>query len=147
MHENFPAGTIITNGLGSDACRGFITTHFHLFCGITITVPNVSVGGSKPMAPGEIANFYQPVDYQPLNSGKEVPYEAGRSNNYVKIEISIKDKTYEKEFLVTPRGRKTVAEILNFVNVTKERISVKVTNLKRIAVRAVVTIRNLWRKP
>ncbi len=60
-------GGIITGGLGRPACKGMITMlPFQLACFI-LPVPASHVGGSIPLHPGEIQNFYQPNDPQYLS--------------------------------------------------------------------------------
>ena len=151
------SAALITGGLGLPANCGLIVSQFHVFsCEIIVTIPpvdiGVSVGGSKPLLPGEIANFYKPVEIQydkpiVLQHDKEVPFIDSTSNNYVRIELVFNDKTYDKEFLTNTRTAKVITSVTNLINVTRGKVKVTLSKFKRIAVNAKVSIRNLWRKP
>ena len=104
VHENFPAGGIITNGLGLDACKGLVTTtQFHLFC-FGVFVPPVippktpfEGGGSFPLAPGEIQGFYKPV--QPGELPFLTPYDydpLAKKKRHVILSVTFGEKKREK---------------------------------------------------
>ena len=62
VHQDFPAGAIVTGGFGADGCKGFvITTQFHLYPLLPLEAIIYYSGGSRPLMPGEIQDFYKPV--------------------------------------------------------------------------------------
>jgi len=134
IHSNFPAGVLITNGLGSEACGPLITSSkFHLFgCDVTIIIPPAIIssgGGNYPLAPGEIQNFYQPVDkgskfYTPLNIDPTKSLK-----KYVIVKLTINNKTHEKEFLLKEKPYKALLKILNLENTTTKQIKISINNL------------------
>lgn len=141
-------GGIITGGLGRPACQGMITMlPFQLGCFVFIPPPpptKAVSGGAIPLAPGEIADFYQPVDTQ-LSDGKFVdPRVYGK--RVVKVIFKSKFLENEKEFLVPEKRMKNVFKVLNVINVTTQRMHVVVDDIWNIATRAIVTIKNLRKK-
>jgi len=148
MHNTFPVGGILTGGLGLPACEGLaITTQFNLFCGIVITVPTPPPsrgGGSRPMAPGEIQNFYKPVDPEYLVPQDIDPFS--KPKNHVQIKISFKDTVIDKEYLVSNKRMKAVITVINLINTTKEKISTVISNIRRISNNAILRVKNLRNK-
>ena len=151
VHENFPAGGIITNGLGLNACTGMIiTTQFHLF-GFEVVVPPVQTpfegGGSFPLAPGEIQGFYKPV--QPGELPFLTPYDydpLAKKKRHVIMSVTFGERKIEKEYLVSDKRANTVVSVINLLNNTKQKISVVAAGLKRITTSAIIRIKNLRRK-
>lgn len=156
MHEDFPAGVIITGGLGGDACEGMLTTTFHLFCGIQVIVPvaptidlNKQGGGSRPLAPGEIKTFWKPVKnqvvtpefYTPLDSVEIIP------KNIVTVKMTVGSKTMKKEFIVGSRRLDVIVKVLNITKVGKEKVTATISNIRRVLHNAVVKIFNIRKKP
>lgn len=142
MHESFPAGGILTGGLGYDACNGLITSKFNLWCGIEVVVIPPKSGGGGPypgdawnkFAPGEIHNFYQPVpseqQYYVVPRDQEARYF--RRHKHVIIKFKMDSFTVEKEYSVPERRAKVVVSVLRLLNNTRERINVGVSHLHRI---------------
>lgn len=149
MHENFPAGGILVNGLGYDACKGLvITTNFNLWCGIQVIVTTQPTGGSRPLSPGEIQNFFKPVqpEYQP-SYVKPYDYDPlAKPKNHVVIRVTFKDRVVEKEYVVSQKRIGVVIKLVNLVNTTKSRVSAVAQNIRRIASKAIITVKNLRKK-
>lgn len=131
--------SIITGGLGClPACESIITAQFGLggLCKVVVEVQDGG-GGSYPLAPGEIANLYQPVDYPKVpktSDGVEhyVPSDPFAIKHTVKITIEFKGKKTEKEFLVGAHRAHLMVKAANFINKTQERIGVVASNIKRV---------------
>lgn len=137
-------GGIITGGLGRPACQGMITMFpFSLYCAV-VPAP-LRGGGSIPLAPGEIQNFYQPVDpslgTKPVEGNFVDPSVYGKK--IVRIVLKFNGHTYESEYLVSEKRAKTVVKIINLVNATKARVRVMASNLHRVTTNALVKIKNL----
>lgn len=145
---------IITGGMGVNipACQGLImTTPFQLLC---ILLPGVS-GGGIPLQPGEIHDFYKPVDPKLLKDLTEYPSEhdgelvdlSVYGKKKVKVIITSSLFKGEKEFVITEKQRKILIEVGNFINVTQKHISVIAENIRNIASRAKVIVENFrWHK-
>ncbi len=143
-------GGIITGGLGRPACKGMITmATFSLWCEVEPPKePVTQGGGSIPLAPGEIANLYQPVE-----GGAEAVGLPGGEGNFVnpaaygkrvvRVAVKLNDRVFEKEYLVTDKRAKSVITIVNLINVTKDRMMVMASNIQRITTSAVVKVKNL----
>ncbi len=147
MHENFPAGAILTNGLGCDAGRGLaIITQFNLWLDVTVTIiPHTTPGGSYPLYPGEIQNFYTPVNVDPAYLVPYVnPLKPPRS--LVIIRVAFKEHVKEMEYLVGPRRANVVITVMKLLEATRRRISVVGASIRKVASRASVLIRRLRKR-
>jgi hypothetical protein len=116
----------------------------------------VAAVGSRVYAPGEIANLYMPID---PNTGvrspepflvpmdKEADYF--RKNKVITLKINFAGKQYENHYAVPEQQAKRIVEIANFVNATRSKINVSVSNIKKLATTALVEVRNFkfTRKP
>lgn len=131
--------SIITGGLGClPACESIITAQFGLggLCTVTVEIQDGG-GGSYPLAPGEIANLYQPVDYPSVpktSDGVEyyVPNDSLKSKHVVKVTVEFKGRKTEREFLVNEKRAHMMVKAANFVNKTHERINVVASNIRRV---------------
>ena len=133
IHADFGAGVLITNGLGSRACSNLIIGNkFHMFGCLEIIIPPITstpgTGGSIPLAPGQIQNFYKPIttpdyyiktDIDPLAKPKQL----------VIVKLTINDKIHEKEFLLKEKPYKLLINILNLENTTFKKIKIIIDNL------------------
>ncbi len=143
-------GAIITGGLGRPACRGMITVSpFQLLCEVATPVqPAGRTGGSIPLAPGEIGNLYQPIEGGssavglPGGDGKFVdPSVYGKK--HIRIVLKMNEYTIEKEYMIRDKHANYVVNIINMVNVTKQRMKVMASNIRRITTAAVVKVKNI----
>lgn len=144
-------GGLITGGLGRPACQGIITMlPFQLGCFIIVPPPPIvppkptNEGGSIPLEPGEIHDFYQPVDSGTLEGEFVDPRVYGK--RLVKLKIISPFFEGEKEYLISERRAKYIIKAMNIANVTRERMNVMASNIKTVATRAKVWIKNFnWR--
>jgi hypothetical protein len=153
-------GLFIDDGITSALDFGAgITPWFRLY--ITAYPPPpashyVAAAGSRPYAPGEIAQLYQPIDpatglrvdakpleeqpfYVPLD--KEAEFLS--KNRVVTINLNFAGKHLEKIYTVTEHRATKIIEVINVVNATKKRVNVVASGLKRVTTEAVAKIRNL----
>jgi hypothetical protein len=134
-------GGIITGGLGRPACRGIIMNlPFRLAC---LAFPS-PLGGSIPLEPGEIHDFYTPVELQNIDGRLVDPKAYGKKT--VKIKVESRFFKNEKEYLVSESTAKRLVKIANMANVTRGRIKVAITEIRKVATRATVRIKNLKKK-
>lgn len=153
------AHAIITKGLTcgrTTACEnGTMLTAgpFSLFCVNPPTGDASSGGGggyipnvvTRPLQPGEIAQMYQPVpdqqQYYIVPRDQEAQYL--RQYSPVMITLKLGSVEVEKQYMV-PKGKaRAIFNTVQVINTTKERISVFVSNLKRITSDAIVKVTNL----
>ena len=132
-------GGILTKGLGAPACCGLVLTQFNLAkcCQYTIEVTpieNGGGGGSRPLAPGEIHNFYSPINQpnrltplvylQPLNN---VPSPVDK----ITITLSIKNQDpIKKEYYVPRYKSKVILNVSRVLTSSFGLISVSIHNIK-----------------
>ena len=139
------ASKIITHGLGpgNKACEGLITTHFSLYC-IEITIKPGGGGGPYPGSAwnkiDNINDFYTPVPdhYDPNNTYKV--------KKQVIITVKLGNINVEKIYLVPINRTKIIINVLNLLNITKERINISVKNIKKILHNISVSISNIRRR-
>jgi hypothetical protein len=140
---------VITFGLGCDQTGLVIGNIFNLgfikvIVGGSPIIPPVEPpqpgvsGGSRPLAPGEIHNFYKPVDNQ-----YQVPYIQNQPKIPVVIKITFRGKTTEKYYLVSKKRSDIIITVLNLVNRIRDRISIVVKNVRSAPNRIVAFVRNL----
>lgn len=135
---------LITGGLGLPACRGLITARFHLIgCSIEVVVkvPGVS-GGSIPFLPGQIHDFYRPVD-SPYQVPYTFPLPTDKKKIPVTIRITFMGKITEKNYMVNQKRRDIIVNVLNLINRIKDKMSVTVTGIKRVPARITAYVKNL----
>jgi len=142
-------GGLITGGLGRPGCNGMITmAPFHLACFVRKR-KGVS-GGVIPLEPGEIQDFYQPID--PETFGKtesEGEFVDPKVYGKQKVLIKVTSEYFkgEKEFLVNEGRAKFIIKVVSFANTTISKMSIRVSNIKQIATRATITIKNMkWKR-
>ena len=139
---------IITKGLTcglTRACENgtsITAGRFSLFCGLS-AVP-ASSGGSRPYAPGEIGQLYQPVPpqdmYYVVDRSREAEFLRTRVPVIIKFEMG--EYKVNKEYLVPEERARVVVKVVNMLNVTKERITVTLSNIKRTYSKAKVKLSN-----
>lgn len=136
VHSAFPAGVLLTNGLGADGASGALITarKWSIFgCDATITLqPTSSGGGSRPFAPGEIQTFYKPVTT--LSDNKFDSYiptniEA-KQKNVIIVKVNIGDIKNEKEFVLGKKPFKLLVKMLNIINITDNKVKVSMNSVK-----------------
>jgi hypothetical protein len=129
------SGTMITAG------------RFSLFCVIPPPRSEPIGGGSRPMMPGEISQLYQPVPPQDQYYvvPRELEAEYFRKRVPVKILWRMGDKSIEKEYMVPEDKAHYIVNVAAAYNVTRERISAKLSGMKRLYTRATVKLTNFRR--
>ena len=138
---------IITLGLGGDHSNMITGNIFNLgFFKVEVVVvpptPGGQGGGSIPFLPGEIKDFYRPVDTK-----WQVPYIYPKDRRIpVTIRITFMNKTTEKHYMVNPKRGDIIITVLNLINTIKSRISVTVKNIRRVPSRIVAYVRNIRNK-
>ena len=140
-------GGLITYGLGRPACQSLITmSPFQLACFVPApppVPPKIDSGGSIPLEPGEIQDFYQPIDLD--NEGNFVdPSVYGKKH----VVIRIKSEFFEgeKEFLVPTKRVKGIVKAVNIMNTTITKMKAVAQNLVQFAIKASIRVKNLKRK-
>jgi len=148
VHQDFPAGVLITNGLGSTPDALITAARFHLFgfiASVEIPYERSGGGGSIPLAPGEIQNLYKPVS-QDLQPDYYIPTNhdpLAKPKNLVKVKININGREVNKEFLMKPKPYKALINILNIYNATDVQIKTTVKKLKVKLNSILVKVKNL----
>ena len=134
---------IITKGIGClPACESMITSQLSIagLCDVRVIGPT---GGSHPLAPGEIANLYQPVDPPPGMEDHpafyrpEDPRDPFSIKHPVRIVLKFRGMETEREYIVSQRRATMVVKVINMINNTHERLSVIASELKKVAKRSV----------
>ena len=144
VHDNFPAGVIITNGLGGPGCGSFILAHFDLFLGV----------GGSPLVPvvevrviGHGGSFRPEYYPRPRDEEDELVWEPREDEEFeVVIKANLTGRTIERHYFVRKRTQVVVAQVLHFLNTTKSRINVGVGKITKTARDAAVRIRNIGKK-
>ncbi len=126
------------------ACdNGAMITGWFNLAGCRVNVAVVRGGGTIPMAPGEIQNFYTPVDDAGewwVRIDDLDPFK--KPKRLVKVEVEFKDKKTEKVYLVSERTSTMMVNIANLINRFDELIRPKITKFAQVTTRTVVTIKN-----
>lgn len=140
---------IITGGISClPACSGgLINSWIFNLAGCVEVIVSPMVGGAYPLAPGEVAKLYQPVDPSDTPPFYVRPGEKDifTDRHHVLIRVKFNGKVTEKEFIVSPRRAQTIVRVANFVNRTQERIQVMAKNFRKITNR-VVNVTNFRKK-
>ena len=140
VHDNLPAGIIITQGLGGTANQ-WIIAQFHVFLGIEVAVEisTTLMGGTS---------FRPEVYYPPRPDNEdEVVWEPREDEEYeVIIRVSLGKRDVERHYFVRKRTTVVVTQVLHFLNTTTSRISVGVGVIKKTAKDITIALRNLGKK-
>jgi hypothetical protein len=164
-------GGLVTKGLGGPACCTLTVglSQLKLECNATPLRQTIQYdGGSRPYAPGEIANLYKPVtsNLQPLNKDALSlwrPYNPPVPLDKITVKVVFKkdkiadmgedlsefeqvDNVYTREFMI-PRSRtKIITKANNLMNVSYKSIRVTANNLRSLATKIKVTITRFRKK-
>ena len=114
--------SIISFGLGGDATNMIINKFSLGFLGLDIIIepPYIGSGGSAPMAPGEIQNFYTPIDQKIYDTHKKL----------VTIKFRLGTLESEGDFMLNPKPLNVLINVVNLINNTSNAISVSFKNIK-----------------
>ena len=143
------AQKIITKGLDCGAAKpGIIQTHFDLFClGVFPDRDETTGGGPYPYPawnryePGEIQDFYQPVE--PFIIPRDQEAEYFRRKKIIMMKINIGSFSFEKEYAVPIERAKIIVSIITVINTTQERFQIAVNSIKRIMTRIAIQVKKL----
>ena len=143
------SGGLITKGLGLPASSGLITMYFHLFATVTITVSGgAGMGGSLPLAPGEINNFYQPIvpesfsGIDPSLINHPIFVDHKDIKKFVTIKIKFGDREIEKEYMVPIRRANIIIKAITIVNSTNHKVKAVINGLQILKRKIVAKISN-----
>ena len=145
VHDNLPAGVIITNGLGGDYTT-WILAQFDLFLGLGspafVEVGVRVIGGGGASFRPEV--FYpRPRD----DEDDEVIWKPREDEEFeVVIKARIGSRDIERHYFVRKRTQVVVTQVLHFLNTTKTRISVVAGRVTKTVKDAAVRIRNIGKK-
>lgn len=134
---------LITGGLGNPACCGLITMQFHVFkCKIEIITPpsGGGGGGSYPLAPGQIQNFYKPVQPDKFYVPRKPQYQT------IIVRITMDGKVTTREYKTFPVVAKAIAKIINITTLAYESIKVRANNLRNKFGAVVASIKRIGNK-
>lgn len=126
---------ILTKGLYGEACKGMITTHFSLYC-IKVELVHGGMGG------GSGAHEWHPVEFP----NEVEPVDPCDDTKFVRITVTLDGEKRVKEYQVGKNRARVMLRVINVVNNTREAIDITVKNVKRVATKAVVTIKNTIRR-
>lgn len=130
---------LITGGLGGDACQGLITMQFHLFyTNVQIIIPGS--GGSYPMGPGMIQNFYKPVLPNKTYFPRPPQYQT------IIVKVTMKGVTTTREYKTFPVIAKAIAKVINITSIAYDSITVRATNIKTKFASLIVKVKQFGSK-
>ncbi len=128
--------TAITKGLGGNATN-MILGHFRLSKNITIT-PTATWyggnGGSRPMAPGEIFNFYKPV-HQTMPEFL-LPGEDPILTRKFKLSVKIQTAKHDVTIHVPQKLNEPIVKIARFVSRMRIKAAIATVTEKIITIKA-----------
>ena len=142
---------IITKGLtcgATTACQSgtvIMTGPWQLFCLTSMPEPVIlppGAAGGKTLQPGEIARLYQPVpdEWQYIQIPRDKEAEYFRKRKVVKVEFNFKSINITKEYSIPEEKAKIIYKLANMYNVTRDRITVGGSFIKRLYTTARVRV-------
>jgi len=145
VHDNFPAGVIITNGLGGDF-SSWIIAQFHLVFGagsppvVEVEVRVVGRAGGSTTRP--------PVYYPPREHDEdEEPWKPREDEEHeIVVRVRIGQREVQRHYFVRKRTQTVVIQLINMANVTMKRVSINVGRFIESSKSAAVAIKNFGRK-
>ena len=145
VHENLPAGVIITNGLGGDYDQ-FIIAQFHLFLGSIGSPATPIIEVDVKVIGGRSGVTTRPdIPYYPRPRDDEEPWKPRDDlEKEVIITVRIGDREVERHYFRKNADR--AIEAIKLLNTTKDRISVTANKIKDTTQKAVVSLKNLKKK-
>lgn len=148
VHQNFPAGILNTKGLGLEAGDGtLITTTWHLIgFNILVSLEKGNDGGSYPLDFGQIKDLYKPVPAEQQPYLTPYDYDPFRKKTVVHIKMMMGETSFEKDYFVSAKRAKTIVSVLNFINATRDKMSATAKNLKKIAIQAIISVKNFRKR-
>jgi len=152
VHDNLPAGVIVTNGLGG-GYQDWIIARFHLFIGgvgSPIIVPPIieieAVVKGRGVPHGLEGTKYDPR-YDPRRRREDEddePWRPPASEKEVVLKVRIGNKEIERHYFRKDADRAIKA--INFANKTKDKINVTVKKIKDTTQKAAVSFKGFRKK-
>lgn len=135
--------TALTFGAG---VTPFISLYITSYTPPPVTPTSGGGGGGtfyvRPLQPGEIANQWQPINNPyliPLDKEKEY----FQRSKLVMIKMKLGDREVDRTYAIKENQAKILIKVVNIINVTRDRLKIFGSNIKRIASRAIIKVRNL----
>ena len=143
---------IITFGLGGDQTGLIIGNIFNLgFFRVDVGIGSPIIpdrprdqggGGSFPLRPGEIKNFYKVV-----NNQWQVPYVYPKNSKVpVYIKIKFGKTVVERHYLVNPKRSDMIIQVINLVNRVRDKYQITIKNIKSMKNRIGAIVTNIRKK-
>lgn len=124
---------LLTKGLGVNlpACFSMITGRFSLFINISILQrhPRGGGGGNKIIIN---PNTILQGEDQSLLDHPIFTNEFIQLNDLITLKIKFGEREIEKEFIVPKLKMKPIVSVLQFLNITKNKVNIKINNIKEI---------------
>jgi len=152
VHDNFPSGVIVTNGLGG-GYQDLIIAQFHLFIGgvgspITGS-PLVGIGIEVEVRGRGVPHGLAGTQYDPRWRRRDEddyePWKPEEDEKQVVLRVRVGGKEIERTYFRKDADR--VIKAINFANKTKDRFSVTVDKLKDTTQKAAVSFKGFRKKP
>ena len=144
VHEDCPAGVIITGGLGGDYNQ-WIIAQFHLFLGagspspVEVEIKIVRGAGGAVTRP--------PVYFPPRTDDDDEPWKPREDvEQEIIVRVRIGGREVNRNYFVRKRTEVVVTQVINMVNVTMQRVAINVDRIKETSKNIVVALKNLGRK-
>lgn len=129
------------------ACSGgLIIGRYNLAgCRVVVEIVRGQEGGSYPLLPGQIQHLYQPV----VNKNgwwTRIDDPRATPRQLVKVVVKFKGEEHERYFFLKEKTKNAVVRVSNFINTTEKYINVVINNIKHLATKGTVRIKNLMLK-
>lgn len=148
VHDNFPAGVIITNGLGG-GFQDWIIARFHLFIG-AIGSPAAPIIEIEAIVKGRgVPHGLEGTRYDPRYDPRrrdddDEPWLPPSEEKEVILKVRFGNKEIERHYFRKDADRAIKA--INFANKTKDNINVTVHKIKDTTKKAAVSFRGFLKK-
>jgi len=146
VHDNCPAGVIITNGLGG-SYQSWIIAHFELFLGLGVGSPPIVEVEIKTIRGAGGATTRPPVYHRPYEDDSDEPWKPREDTEQeVVIRVKIGGKEVQRHYFVHKRTEVVITQVINMVNVTMQRVAINVNKIRETTKSAIVSLKNFGRK-
>lgn len=149
VHDNLPAGVIITNGLGG-SFDSWIIAQFHLFLGRGSPAPiaiEIEVRKADRGVPHGLEGTRYDPRYWRRDDDDDEPWKPSKDEKEVVIKLRIGSKEVERHYFRKDAER--VIKAVNLLNTTKSKVKgiiVTADKLKDITKKPFVYIKNMRKK-
>lgn len=147
IHKQFPAGVIVTNGLGGNF-NTYIIAQFHLFLGLGFGSPIIEIEAKvirRDVPRGLEGTKYDPrYDPRRREDDDNEPWLPPSDEKEVILKIRVGNKEIERHYFRKDADRAIKA--INFANKTKDNINVTVNRIKDTTRKAGVSFKRFLKK-